>query len=329
MIRRFGALAAVLLLVGVATGCSQDGFDGVYDVPLPGGPDLGANPYHVTASFTNVLDLVPQSGVRVNDVGVGKVQEIELAHDGKTALVTMAVRGDVRLPANAVALLRQSSVLGEKFVELAPPELEQPRGRLAEGATIPVERTNRNTEIEEVFGALSLLLNGGGVAQIQTITRELNKALGGNEQETKELLGNLNTLVTGLDEHRTEISRALDGVAKLGKTLSGRKEQIDTALTDLTPGIETLSQQREQLVTLLKSLANLSDVAVETVNKSKEDLVADLRALEPILRRLAESGDALPKAMEMLLTYPFPDSALEAIKGDYLNSYVNFDSATG
>ena len=103
-------------------GCGSGGFDGVYDLPLPGGADLGDHPYRVNAQFEDVLDLVPQAGVKVNDVPVGRVERIDLAQDGWTAEVTVLVNGDVELPANAFAKLRQSSLLGEKFVELAQPE---------------------------------------------------------------------------------------------------------------------------------------------------------------------------------------------------------------
>lgn len=322
-LRRSG-VAVSLFAVLLTTGCTQ----GLYGVPLPGGADLGARPYRVTVGFADVLDLVPQSGVKVNDIAVGKVEEIRLSPDGRTARVTLAVNPDVQLPANAVARLRQTSLLGEKFVELAAPDNRTPRGRLSDGDSIPVALTNRNTEVEEVFGALSLLLNGGGIGQIQNITQELNDALGENEESAQNLLSNLDTFIHGLDEHRSEITRALDSVNRLAKTLRSHQGEISTTLNDLTPGIEALSQQREDLVRMLKSVAELSDVAVDTVHKTKDDLVADLRALEPTLRKLAESGAALPKSMQTLLTFPFPDVALDAIKGDYLNTYIDLNTRT-
>ena len=322
--RRIWAASAALTLL-ITAGCGQNG---LYDVPLPGGPDVGIRPYRIAVDFADVLDLVPQSSVKVADVAVGKVEAVELAPDGRTARVGLVLNGDVDLPANAVARLRQSSLLGEKFVELAPPEVESGLGSLSDGARITADRTNRSPEVEEVFGALSVLLNGGGIGQIQNITQELNDALGGNETAARELLGNLDTFVGGLDQHRGEITRALDGVNRLAATLDREKPLIDTTLTDLTPGVEAVSRQREALVGMLKSLAELSDVSVGTVNRSKDDLVADLRALEPTLRRLAESGAALPEAMQTLLTFPFPDEALNAIRGDYLNSYLEFDART-
>src|SRR5205823_4925954 len=107
------------------------------------------------------------SGVKVNEVPIGRVDKIGLAKDGWTAEVTMLLNGDVKLPANALARIRQSSLLGEKYIELSPPA-ESSAGKLADGALIPVDRTNRNTEVEEVLGALSMLLNGGGVDQLNT-----------------------------------------------------------------------------------------------------------------------------------------------------------------
>ncbi|ALG11081.1 MCE family protein [Kibdelosporangium phytohabitans] len=310
-------LAAVLLLVA---GCGAGGFNGVYNLPLPGGADLGDSPYRVRVQFADVLDLVPQSGVKVNDVPVGRVDAIDVGGDGWTAEVVLLVNGDVALPANALASVRQSSLLGEKFVELRAPST--PTGRLRDDSVIPVERTNRNAEIEEVFGALSLLLNGGGVGQFQQIAREVNNALDGNEQGLRSLLSNMDTFVGELDSHRNEITRALTSLNRLASTVAAQRGRITGVLTDLGPGISVLSQQREQLVGLLKSLDTLSKVAVDTVNKSKDDIVADFKALAPTLRALAAAGEKLPQSFELLLTYPFTDKAAQAIKGDYLNVFI-------
>ncbi|MEU3651148.1 MCE family protein [Lentzea sp. NPDC034063] len=316
-------LTALLLV----SGCGSGGFDGVYNMPLPGGADVGDHPYRVKAQFKDVLDLVPQAGVKVNDVPVGRVEQIDLGADGWTAEVTMLVNGDVQLPANAFAKLRQSALLGEKFVELGKPK--DASGKLADNATIPLDRTNRNPEVEEVFGALSMLLNGGGVAQLQNITKELNAAMQGNEKEIRSLLGNLNTFVGELDKHKAEIVRALDSMNRLAGTLAQQREKIAVALTDLEPGLKVLAEQRTQLVTLLQSLDKLSDVATDTVNRSRDDIVADLKALQPTLTKLAESGQNLPKSLELLLTYPFPDEAVDGIKGDYTNAFIDLDLNLG
>lgn len=325
-------------------------FTGIQDLPLPGGADLGDHPYEVTAEFEDVLSLVPQSAVRVNDVAVGRVTDIEVADDGWTAMVTMKVNGDVRLPAGAYARIEQSSLLGEKYVQLlAPPDEKRVDAQPAAGLgtapgdvtaavlpgsggqrpDIPLARTNRNPEVEEVFGALSMLLNGGGIEQLRTISRELNKALDGNEPEIRSVLRRVDTLMTSLDDNKEGITDALDSVNRLSATLATRKTAIGTVLEDLSPGMKVLEEQRGALVTMLRSLDRLSDVAVGTVDASKEDMIADLRALGPVLKNLADAGQALPVSLEVLFTYPFTDEVLNGVKGDYLNIYLAVTAPRG
>jgi phospholipid/cholesterol/gamma-HCH transport system substrate-binding protein len=328
------ALALALAVAAAATGCRAT-LGGVQEMPLPGGADLGGHPYEVKADFADVLNLVPQAAVKVNEVAVGRVTGISLSPDGWSATVTMKVNGKVRLPADAWARLEQSSLLGEKYVQLSAPTTRQPAeqtgesARLADGAVIPISRTDRNAEVEEVFGALSMLLNGGGVDQLRTITVELGKAMSGNEPQIRSLLSRLRTLATDLDAHRKDITDALDGVNRLSATLAGREQQIGAVLTGLSPGLKVLEQQRGQLVAMLRSLDTLSSVAVDTVDRSKDDMVADLRALAPTLQRLADAGRALPDSLQVLLTYPFTDEVLRGVKGDYLNVYLDLTAAPG
>ncbi|KAF2780322.1 MULTISPECIES: MCE family protein [unclassified Streptomyces] len=320
-------LALALTLGGVPAGVP--GFDGIEDLPLPGGADLGDHPYTVTAELQDVLSLVPHAAVRVNDVAVGRITGIELGEDDWTARVTMEINGKVRLPADATARLEQSSLLGEKYVQLAAPAKDSGAGRLTDGSVIPLARTSRNTEVEEVFGALSLLLNGGGVNQLKTITRELNAALGGREPEVRSMLKRVNTLVGDLDDHRGDITDALDAVNRLSSTLAHRKEDVGTVLTDLSPGLKTLEKQRGSLLTMLRSLDTLSGVAVSTIDASKDDMIADLKAVAPTLKALADAGTDLPDSLQVLLTYPFTDEVLRGVKGDYLNTYLSMVAVPG
>jgi phospholipid/cholesterol/gamma-HCH transport system substrate-binding protein len=313
------ALAAVLL----TSGCSS--FTGIYDVPMPGGADVGDHPFTVKARFKDVLDLVPQSGVKVNEVPVGRVENIQLAPDGWTAEVTMLVNGNVDLPANALAMLRQSSLLGEKYVELSPPPPDKASGELSDGALIPIERTNRNTDIEEVLGALSMLLNGGGIEQLQNIAQEMNAALTGNEADIRRTLHSVDDLVSTLDESKSDITRAIDGVDRLAGTLNNERDKLAGVIDSLGPGLKVLTDQRSQLVRMLQSLQSLSDVAVRTVDRSQADIVADLKALTPALNKLGEAGADLPKSLELLFTIPFTDEAVKGVQGDYFNLYAKID----
>ncbi|MFG1603195.1 MCE family protein [Actinoplanes sp. NPDC049265] len=297
----------VLLLVAVSLGgCSRD--DGSYVV---------------TASFADVLDLVPRSAVRVNDVTVGSVDKIWL--DGWQARVRMSIDARVHLPANATAELRQSSLLGEKFVSLAPPVGEPGTGTLADGSVIPIDRTGRTAEVEEVLAALGLLLNGGGLAQLRTINVELGRALKGRSPAVKDLLAQLDTLIGGLDAQKADITRAIDALDALSGKLADDKQTIATALDALDPGLKVLADQRAQLTEALDSLSELSTVGTKVVNQSRDATLASLAALRPILTQLVKAGDDLPKALNFMLTYPFPPNVQGAIKARFVNLYATLD----
>ena len=324
------ATAAVLL-----SGC---GFRGLYGAPLPGGANVGSHPYTITAYFTDVLDLVPQSAVKVNDVPVGRVESVALSSasdpsgdpktNGWTARVKLKVNGDVKLPANARAEILQTSLLGEKYVALEQPIAAPSKTRLANGMTIPVTRTGSAPEVEEVLGALSLLLNGGGLQQIRVITTELNKALSGNPSAIRDLLTQLNSFVGTLDQQKAEILDSLDSLDRLTTTLDEQKQKIVDALDTFPQALAILKDDRTKIVDLLSSLSHLGTVATHVITATQQDLVATLKTLAAPVEQLTASGSNLVNALKIGGTFPFPLGATRgAIVGDYanLNAYLNLN----
>lgn len=318
---RLARLVAVLVCATtLVAGC---GFRGISDIPLPGGADLGPHPFKIQIEFTNVLDLAPQSLVKLNNVTVGRIDTIQLR--GWHALVTCRVRGDVNLPDNATARIEQTTLLGEKFIQLAGPVNEAPIGHLGNGDLIRLPSTSEGAEVEEVLSAISLLLNGGGLEQISTINRELNSALGGREDKIRAVLRDVNTFVGGLDKQKGQIVRAIRNVDKLADRLNKNRRTIDDTLHQVTPAVAVLASQRRNLTKLLTSLNKLSRVSTKVILRSKRDTLANLRRLQPILSNLAKSGDNLPKGLQMAATFPFPPTVDKAMKGDYLNLYATLD----
>ena len=319
--------AAVAGLVGLLlTATAACDFDGAYDLPLPGGVDVGEQPFTVTAEFRDVISLVPKSEVRVDDVPVGEVTDVW--RSGWHAEVEMALQTDVRLPDNAVAEIRQTSLLGEKYVALLPGDTV-PQGRLGEGDHIPLSRTGRNPEVEEVLGALSLLLHGGGIAQLQTVSRELNMVMNGRQERISTMFRELDTLVSFLDRQRAQIFRAMEGLNELTRTLNAERRTFTEALDTMGPAVRVLADQRRLLMRMLEGLSELGRVGTRVVNRTSDNTLAALRHLQPILIRLDQAGDALPRSIELIVSFPFPDEALEVIHGDFANTAarVNLDIA--
>jgi phospholipid/cholesterol/gamma-HCH transport system substrate-binding protein len=318
------ALAVLLALSAAVSGCT---FKGVSSLPLPGGVDTGSNPYEVKMVFENVLDLVPQSQCRVNDVPVGMVTKIDLVN--WKAVVTCRLRRTVDLPANAVATISQTSLLGEKFVALSAPQGQTPRGKLVQGAEIPLDRTSRSTEVEEVLSAMSMLVTGGGLEQVSTINHELNAALQGHTVQLRDVLGRLNTFVGTLDRQKSQIVMTIDKVDRLSATLAEHNKTIADTLDSTGPAVKVLASQRKDLTKLLVNMDKLGTVATRIINRSQGDTVANLRSLQTILENTNKAGDVLPKVLGGLFTFPFPQTVSQAIKGDYGNLFVSLDLNVG
>ena len=323
--RRASALAACLVAGAlVLSGCS------VYDVPLPGGPDAGDNPIRVKVLFRDVLDLVPQSTVKVNDVSVGKVTAIRLK--GYIAEVDLELPRDIKLPENTAAQIRQTSLLGEKFVSLSPPE-QDGTGKLGDNDVIGLDRSGRNPEVEEVFGALALILNGGGVGQLKTIAVELGNAFEGRESEARSVLDQIRIFMSQLDSNKESIVAALENTSRLAVRLREQDGTIESALDRIPGTLRSVNRQRDDLVKLLEALNRLSGVGVRVIKASKESTINSLRDLAPILEGFAKAGDNFPKSFQVFLTYPFVDEAIgrdpqvarNLHMGDYTNLSVNLD----
>ena len=219
MRRRLRRLAALCTGVLMLAGC---GFRGAYSFSLPGGADIGDNPYTVQVEFLDVLDLVQQSGVRVADVPVGPGRQDRARTTDWTALVTSPSTATSTSPPTRWRRSSSRRCWGRSSSSSPRPATRSRRASLRDHPHIPLARTNRNVEVEELLGALSLVLNGGGLAQLQTINHELGNALQGRESAVRSTLTELDTFIGGLDAQKSEINRALDSANTLAGTLAAR-----------------------------------------------------------------------------------------------------------
>ncbi|KRA28023.1 MULTISPECIES: MCE family protein [unclassified Nocardioides] len=306
-----GVLAAGSLLLG---GC---GFSGAKDLPLPGAVG-GEDTYRVSMIFTDATNLVPKETCRANDTIVGSVESVELDEDLRAEVVCV-IRDTVTLPANTVATLRETSLLGERFVSLDPPTGEQGLGALSADAVVPESSTRVDPNAEMVLGALSQLLNGGSLGTVQTISQELSTALEGSD--FAETTRQLRVLVQHLNGRRGDITASLDAIDSLASRLADQRTVLAAALDSVPDGLAVLDRQRPQLTRTLKTLARLSRVAVPLIERSKANTVADLEHLKPVLRQLSTVGDELALSLERFASFPFPNTFLATAKGDYAGMY--------
>ena len=252
--RRAAAGGLIALAVAALPACSE--WQGLNTLNLPGTSGKGPGAFTIQAQIPDVSNLERNSRVRVGDVTVGNVTQIK--RQGWNALVTMRLNGDVQLPANATARVGQTSLLGSLHVELAPPTGIAPDGRLHEGSLIPLSSGSSYPTTEQTLAAISLLLNGGGVGQIQDITKALATAFNGREGDLRSLIEQLDKFISYANDQKGDIISATESLNNLVGQFAGQKPIVDKALKTIPDALVVLKDQRNQLADALTQLGKFS-----------------------------------------------------------------------
>lgn len=306
------------IVTAVAMPISACGWQGLNSIPLPGtaGDEDGA--YTVRAELPDVQNIQQNSRVRVGDISVGNVTKIE--RQGWHALLTMTINPDVVLPANATATVGQTSLLGSLHIELAPPTDVAPEGRLADGALIPLSSGGMYPSTERALATVSMLLNGGGIGQLQDITQALSVALAGREDDLRSLVTQLDLFIANINAQRDDILDANESLSALAGQFADQKLVVDTALQTLPQALTVLKDQRVRFVEALDTIGKFSSLAADSANLTKEALVQELKDAGPVLQSLADAGPALTRSLGLFSTFPFPkDQIANWVRGDYGN----------
>jgi phospholipid/cholesterol/gamma-HCH transport system substrate-binding protein len=174
----------------------------------------------------------------------------------------------VVLPANATATIGQTSLLGSQHIELAAPE--DPEGRLQPGAVIPLESAGAYPTTEQTLAAVSLLLNGGGVGQVQDITQAFSTAFTGREADLRSLITELDKFIAYTNDQKSDIIAAAESLNSLVGQVAEQKPVVDRALETIPEALQVLSDQRDQLSEALVQLGRFSALAADSVNQTKE-----------------------------------------------------------
>lgn len=272
----------------------------------------------------DVNNLQPNSPVQVADVTVGSVTKIE--RQDWHAVVTMRLNRDVDLPANSTITLAQTSLLATLHLELAPPVAVPAQGRLRTGSVIPLSAAGAYPDTEQTLAMLSMLLNGGGIGQLQDITEAFSTAFAGREGDLRSLLEQLNRFVRSLNEQKDDIVAATESFNSLIGKFAQQKPVLDKALQAIPRALTVLRDQRDNLAEALDQFGKFSALAADSAARTKSALTQELTDVAPVLESLGNAGPAMTRALSVLSTYPWiKDTLGNWVRGDYANLTAIFD----
>jgi len=312
-LKKLSCLVAAATGLVMVSGCGPT----MRDIPLPGSGVSGET-ITITVRFDEALNLAQGAAVKVNGVDSGKVQSVS-AKDFK-AIAVLKVRKSAQMRSDATARLRYTTPLGELFVDVSNPADGE---LIGDGQELAEKNASTAPTVEDALASASLLINGGGLNQLQTVTEELNAAVGGREDNVRDLLNNANTFLTEANATTGDIDAALRALAGLSEVLNENRSTIDAAMTDIAPAAKVLRQNTPEFTALLAKLAEFSGTANEVVGKTRRDIVAMVNQINPVLeeflgvkKQLGPSFDALVNLSKLINA---------AIPGDYANMKLTLE----
>ena len=116
--------------------------------------------YMLYANFDNIAGLKTGDVVEIAGVQVGKVVDIRLTQNGERARVTLRIKQNVQIDNDAIASIKTSGLLGDKYVAIA---LGSGEKTLADGGTI--RQTEPAFIIEDAIGNVINRLGTGGTSK--------------------------------------------------------------------------------------------------------------------------------------------------------------------
>ncbi|MBS9375068.1 MlaD family protein [Rhodococcus sp. B50] len=269
--RRITRTVAALSLILVVSSCSLR----PEDLPsVRGGIGDG---YEISVEFASVMNLPSGADVIMDGVRVGEVRDLEVQDDG--VAVRIGIRSDTKVPAEARAIVRQNTLLGDTYVALLRNPDDSSGEYLGEGATVPVERTTSPPQLEDTMAVLATFVNGGSIRRIEQVMGSVNAVMP-DVAEIERLAGTVAVDLNDLGQRTVEIDRMLDGMNASATALNDNSESLVTIFDGSTvhywrrlavdvvshigqilPSVGSLYVGGYWLVPMFESLADTTDIS--------------------------------------------------------------------
>lgn len=251
-------LAAPALLVVLLAGCSDGRIE-------------------VTATFDDVVDLTTNAAVKIADVNVGHISDIELDEDNR-AVVSMELDGSHEIPGEVRARLRKTNVLGERFVELVPDR--DAGGRLADGdeitdTTVVPELEEAIFSGTEVFAAIAADVLAGAIDAGAVGTEGRAETLGA-------ILDDLGDVVATYDASSDDIVRLVDGLEGFLGQSGPQADRHGEALEEVARFFEVLEEEDDRIVDALSDARELAITGTDIMDTHRQRIDDAFRRLDGI-----------------------------------------------
>jgi phospholipid/cholesterol/gamma-HCH transport system substrate-binding protein len=251
--------------------------------------------------FSSAVGLYPGDDVRVIGVPVGTIDSIEpRATDVK---VTMTIKGGVKIPADAKALVIAPNLVSARFVQLTPAYTGGPV--MEDGAEISLDRTAVPVEWDEVKEQLTQLSAQLGPQQgsvqgpVSSFINQAADTFDGNGDSFRQALRELSQTAGRLGDSRTDLFGTIRNLQVLVNALSNSNEQIVQFSNHVASVSQVLADSSTDLDNTLGTLNQALIDVRGFLNDSNEALIGQVNKLTEFTSILTERSDDIEQILHI------------------------------
>ncbi|UDY23973.1 MCE family protein [Nocardioides sp. Kera G14] len=261
---------------------------------------VGGGSRTLVAEFPRTVSIYEGSEVRVLGVTVGSVDKVEPG--GTSVKVTMSYDDDVKIPADAKALIVAPSVVGDRFVQLTPAYTSGPT--LRDGAVLDVDRTATPLELDDIYGQLDKLVVAVGPeganknGALSDLLDQTAKNFGGEGAQFHETIGDFSDLTQTLDNNKDKLFGSAQQLEGFINTLAKNDDTVRNFNTSIASVSDLLAGERNDLASSLRNLASALGDVQTFVKENKDVLHSDIHSLNQLSKVVVKRRDQLSETLD-------------------------------
>jgi phospholipid/cholesterol/gamma-HCH transport system substrate-binding protein len=256
----------------------------------------------VVAHFPRAISVYEGSDVRVLGVPVGTVTRVEPT--GTDVTVTMTYDDEVKLPADAKAVIIAPSVVGDRYVQLTP-AYSGTGEILADGAELSVEDTSQPLELDQIYDSLDRLNvalgprganRTGALSDLLSVTAD---NFGGQGTTFRQTLRDYSRLSSTLAGNKEELFGSVEALGNFMETLADNDQTVRQFNQSLADVSTMLAGEREELVAATRNLSIALTAVKEFVEENKGSLSRNIAGLNRVAKVLVRQRGALDEILRV------------------------------
>lgn len=288
-------------------------------VIIMGGFGMGSQTQY-KAVFSSASEITSGDDVRIAGVVVGKVEDVKI-HNRNQALVTFKVKDGVPLTRDSHASIRFLNLIGDRYMSLS--EGDEGAPRLRSGDTLPLDRTTPALNLTELFQGFQPLFAALRPEDVNKLSLNLIQVLQGEGGTVQELLANTASLTSTLADRDQLIGDVITNLSTLMTTVDDHHQELDELITSMRSWFGDLAEDRKVIGSSLTNISALTESVADLLTEGRPLLKQDVAQLRRLFTVLAkpENKAYLDKTLDLLPTMLAKQTRI-GVYGSWYNYYL-------